>query len=152
MVFALTATTMAAANLANARLVMRLGTRVLSHGAILVLIATSAAHLATIASGHETLWRFVAFQAITMGCFGLAASNFSAMAMENMGAIAGIASSVQGFVSILVGATIGAVIGQQFDGTPGPLAAGFLIAGVVSLGIVLLTERGRLFAPTCEAA
>ena len=72
---------------------------------------------------------FAVIQALTMACFGLATSNFSAMAMENMGGIAGTASSVQGFLSVTIGAVIGVVIGQAFDGTTAPLAAGFLIVG-----------------------
>lgn len=145
--FAVTATLMAAANLTNARLVMRLGTRLISHSALALLVVLSAIHLALAVLGYETLVGFVILQALTMGCFGLATSNFSSMAMENMGAIAGTASSVQGFASITLGAVIGVVIGQAFDGTTAPLAGGFLICGLVSLGIVAATERGRLFRP-----
>jgi len=86
-------------------------------------------------------------QALTMGCFGLATANFGAMAMENMGGIAGTASSVQGFTSITVGAVVGVVIGQAFNGTTAPLAAGFLICGLMSLLVVAITERFRLFRP-----
>ena len=146
--FALTATLMAVANLTNARLVMRLGTRLISHSAVTALIVLSALHLAIASSGHETIWSFCLLQALGMACFGLATSNFSSMAMENMGGIAGTASSVQGFVSITLGVTMGALIGQAFDGTTRPLAAGFLLAGVLSLGVVAITERGRLFRPT----
>lgn len=146
LIFATTAATMAAANLANARLVMRVGTRRLGHGAVVVLLIVSAIHLATATSGHETLITFAVLQAITMGCFGLASANFSAMAMENMGHIAGTASSVQGFVSVTGGALIGAVIGQAFDGTTVPLSIGFLAAGVLALAAVAMAERGRLFA------
>jgi DHA1 family bicyclomycin/chloramphenicol resistance-like MFS transporter len=67
------------------------------------------------------------------------------MAMENMGGIAGTASSVQGFTSVTFGAVIGVVIGQAFDGSTAPLAAGFLICGGVALAVVVVTERGRLF-------
>lgn len=144
-IFATTAGTMAAANLANARLVMRVGTRRLAHGAVLLLIAASALHLALALAGFENLWVFAVLQAITMGCFGLASANFSAMAMENMGHIAGTASSVQGFTSVTVAAGVGAVIGQSFDGTTVPLTAGFLVAGALSITAVLVTERGRLF-------
>ena len=147
-IFATTAATMAAANLFNAQLVMRVGTRRLGHGAVAMLILASLVHLALAASGRETLVVFAVLQAVTLGCFGLASSNFSAMAMEEMGHIAGIASSVQGFVSICLAATIGALIGQAFDGTTVPLTLGFVGAGVVALGIVALTERGRLFRPT----
>ena len=145
-IFATTAGTMAVANLANARLVLRVGTRRLAHGAVLILIASAATHLLLSLTGHETLVTFGVLQAITMGCFGLASSNFSAMAMENMGHIAGTASSVQGFIGVTTAAAAGAVIGQAFDGTTVPLTAGFLLAGLLALVIVLVTERGRLFA------
>lgn len=145
LIFAVTGATMAAANLANSRLVMRLGTRLISHGALVVLVVAGAAHLALILSGGETLLLFTILQAVMMACFGLASANFSAMAMENMGRIAGTASSVQGFVSVAIGTIFGAAIGQAFDGTTAPLATGFLGAGLAALAIVAVTERGRLF-------
>lgn len=146
-VFAATAATMAAANLFNARLVMRLGTRAISHGALLVLIVIAGLHVAIIASGHESLPAFMVLQAVAMGCFGLSTSNFSAMAMENMGSIAGVASSVQGFASVTLGVAIGAGIGLAYDGTALPLTEGFLGAGIVALLLAAITERGRLFRP-----
>ena len=146
-IFATTAGTMALANLFNASVVMRLGTRLISHGAVSVLIAVAALHLACSWLGWETLVLFAIFQALTMACFGLAAANFSAMAMQNMGHIAGTASSVQGFLSVTLGSLAGAAIGQAFDGSPRPLIAGFLVSGVVALAIVAVTERGRLFRP-----
>ena len=145
--FALTATLMAAANLTNARLVMRLGTRLISHSAVTALIVLSGLHLLVAATGHESIASFILLQALAMACFGLATSNFSAMAMENMGEIAGTASSVQGFVSVVLGAAIGAVVGQGFDGTTRPLAAGFLACGIAAFACVAVTERGRLYRP-----
>ena len=147
-VFAVTASTMAVANFLNSRIVMAVGTRRISHSAVVVLILLAGTHLVFWYVGWETLVSFAVLQALTMGCFGLAASNFSAMAMENMGAIAGTASSVQGFVTVTIGAVIGALIGQAFDASPVPLLAGFLVAGIVALGIVAVAERGRLFRPT----
>jgi DHA1 family bicyclomycin/chloramphenicol resistance-like MFS transporter len=144
-VFAGTAATMAGANLLNARFVMRLGTRAIAHGAVVTLIVIAGLHLALAKAGLDGLIVFAILQALTMACFGLATSNFSAMAMENMGAIAGTASSVQGFASITAGVLIGAVIGQAFDLTTMPMIAGFLMAGILSLGAIALTERGRLF-------
>ena len=44
-------------------------------------------------------------------------------------------------------AVIGAVIGQAFDGTTGPLAAGYAVSAALALAIVFWTERGRLFKP-----
>ena len=80
-----------------------------------------------------------------MACFSLAVSNFGAMAMEPVGSIAGIAASLQGFISTFSGALVGAFIGRQFNGTTMPLAAGGLCCGLAALVFVLLAEKGRLF-------
>jgi DHA1 family bicyclomycin/chloramphenicol resistance-like MFS transporter len=144
-VFACVAGTMAAGSFFNSRIVMRFGTRLISHAALLGLIAVAATHLAVTLAGLESLTSFIILQALMMACFGLASSNFSAMAMENMGAIAGTASSLQGFASMLAGALLGAAIGQSFDGTTVPLYGGFLILGLIALLVVFRTERGRLF-------
>ncbi len=95
--------------------------------------------------GVEQIWSFVVLQSLTMAAFSLSVSNFGAMAMEPMGAIAGIAASLQGFISTFGGALVGILIGEQFNGTTVPLAAGALCCGLVSLGFVLLAEKGRLF-------
>lgn len=144
-VFAVVAGTMAIAAYTNSRIVVRLGTRFISHWALSGFIGFSAIHLAVAAAGFESVWTFAILQALTMMCFGLATSNFGAMAMANMGALAGTASSVQGFLGTITGALIGITIGQQFDGTTVPLFTGFLICGLLSLLAVLWTERGKLF-------
>ena len=146
-IFATSAGLMAVANLMNARAVMRLGTRRLSHGAVAAMIVTSGLHLAIGLSGHETLLVFAVLQALTMAGFALASANFGAMAMEHMGHIAGTASSVQGFLAITFGALGGMVIGQAFDGTTAPLTAGFLAAALFALAMSAVVERGRLFRP-----
>jgi DHA1 family bicyclomycin/chloramphenicol resistance-like MFS transporter len=147
LVFAICASFVALASLLNARLVMQLGMRRLSHAALLAYIAVPAAHLAVAASGHETLVVFAAFQALTMFSFGLTSGNFGAMAMEPMGHIAGVASSFQGFVSMVGASLIGFVIGQAFNGTVIPVEAGYLLCGLAALALVLVAERGRLFQP-----
>lgn len=146
-VFALAAGAMILANLVNSRLVMRVGSRILSQIALIVMIAASALALLLDIGGDESLWRFVAMQAVVSGCFSLANSNFSSLAMTNMGAMAGTASSLQGFVIVTGGSLLGGAIGQAYAGTALPLHAGFLAAATVALAIVAITERGRLFRP-----
>ena len=143
--FALCAIFMGMAAYMNSRIVERLGMRLISHTALLAFIAVTALHLGIALLGWEQIWTFVVLQAVSMACFSLSVSNFGAMAMEPMGAIAGIAASLQGFVSTFGGALVGALIGKQFNGTTVPLAGGALCCGLVSLGFVLLAERGRLF-------
>jgi len=147
-VFATVAGTMAIASYVNSRIVMTIGTRRISHWALVGMIGFAAVHLAITASGHESLVSFALLQAAMMACFGLANANFSSMAMENMGAIAGTASSLQGFTMTLVGALAGAAIGQSFDGTTVPLYVGFLVLGLAALAMVWFAERGRLFRPS----
>lgn len=132
-VFASVAGLMAAANLLNSRIVMRFGTRRISHLALLGFIFFAIIHFGFALSGAETLWSFVIVQALMMGCFGLSTANFGAMAMDNMGHIAGTASSVQGFIGTAGGALGGILIGQAFNGTTIPLYAGFLIGGLAAL-------------------
>lgn len=146
-VFAAVAATMAVASYFNSRIVVRMGTRFISHWALLGFIGFAAIHFAIALADAETIWSFAVLQAAMMGCFGLATSNFGAMAMENMGGLAGTASSVQGFIVTILGALIGIGIGQAFDGTTVPLYSGFLVCGLVALGIVFWTERGKLFRP-----
>jgi DHA1 family bicyclomycin/chloramphenicol resistance-like MFS transporter len=151
-VFAATAGTMAVGSFFNSRIVERLGTRRVSHTALIAFIAISGLHLAIAASGHESVLGFAILLAATMGCFALAASNFGSMAMEPVGHIAGIASSMQGFLSTVGGAVVGLLIGQSFDGSTVPVAAGFFITGCLSLLVVLIVERGRLFHAQHAAA
>ena len=62
-----------------------------------------------------------------------------------MGHIAGVASSLQGFVSMVGASLIGLGIGQAFNGTVVPMQTGYLLCGLVALGAVLVAEDGRLF-------
>jgi MFS transporter, DHA1 family, multidrug resistance protein len=146
-VFASCALLMACGNLLNSRIVMWLGMRRISHGAMVVLIVAALTSIAIEKAGLETIYSFVALQAVTLACFALAASNCSAMAMANMGEIAGTASSLQGFVVTTGGALIGGMIGRSFDGTTTPLHLSFLVAGLVALMLAAIVERGHLFRP-----
>jgi MFS transporter, DHA1 family, multidrug resistance protein len=144
-IFALIAGGIAVASLVNARLVVSLGSRKISHTALIGFTAVSAVHAVVAISGHESIWTFAVLQTLTMFCFGLIAGNFGSMAMETMGHIAGTAASIQGFVSTIAGSLLGFAVGQQFDGTTVPMAAGFTLFGLIALGCVLFAERGRLF-------
>ncbi|WAC60475.1 multidrug effflux MFS transporter [Brevundimonas sp. SL130] len=144
-VFALIAGGIAVASIVNARLVVSLGSRKISHTALIGFTAISAIHAVVALSGHETIWTFAILQTLTMFCFGLIAGNFGAMAMETMGHIAGTAASIQGFVSTLFGSLLGFAVGQLFNGTTVPMVLGFTVFGLIALALVLFAERGRLF-------
>ena len=129
----------------NSRLVMRWGQRRLSHGALLTFTAISVLHAALLLTGVDNLVVFMIMLAAAMCLLGLIGANFSAIAMEPVGHIAGTASAAYGFVTGVVGAVLGAVIGQMYDGTPVPLIVGQALMGTITIGVVWLTERGKLF-------
>ena len=73
-------------------------------------------------------------------------SNFSALAMEPLGKIAGTAAAAYGFATTTVASLIGMAIASQYNGTTVPLMLGFVCLGVASLAIILITEKGKLFS------
>jgi DHA1 family bicyclomycin/chloramphenicol resistance-like MFS transporter len=143
--FGLCALALGLSSFANSWLVEKHGTRVLSQLALIAFTLLSALHLIAAAWTGHSLWTFMIFQGLSLMCIGLCGPNFGAMAMEPVGHIAGVASSVQNSVTVLLGVAIGASIGQLYDGTVVPLAAGYLVIGMAALGTVYLVEGRRLF-------
>ena len=143
--FAGVAGLMAISSFLNFRIVGRFGMRRLSHFAILVFIGGSALWLVLSLLGFMPLWLFLTLLSLIMFIFGWAGANMNSLSMEPLGAVAGTASSVFGFIQTAGGALLGSFIGQQFDGTVVPVAAGYLTMGVMALACILIAERGRLF-------
>ena len=69
--------------------------------------------------------------------------NYNAIALEPMGRIAGMASAISGAGSSLLAIIFGAIIGQFYDDTVVPLAAGFTVLGVLALAVTEWAERRR---------
>ncbi|TPE51388.1 multidrug effflux MFS transporter [Amaricoccus solimangrovi] len=144
--FGACAIALAIAAFVSGRFVMRVGSRKLGHAAVLGFAALSTLHYGLfLAIGTPPLPVFLVILSGCLFCFGLVMPNYNALAMEPMGRIAGTASSFVGAVTTGLAAVLGLVIGQRFDGTVGPLLAGFAFFGVASVAITLVTERGRLF-------
>jgi DHA1 family bicyclomycin/chloramphenicol resistance-like MFS transporter len=132
---------MALSSYANSRLVMRLGSRRILLAALSVFTGMGALHLGVAATVGETIWTFVALQALTMICFGLIGANAGALAMEPLGHIAGTASSLQGLITTVGGALIGFAVGQSFNGTTLPFLTGFTACGGAALIVSLWANR-----------
>jgi DHA1 family bicyclomycin/chloramphenicol resistance-like MFS transporter len=147
LIFAGIAVFIAISSLLNATLVDRVGMRKLSHGALLAFIAIAGLHCMISLGGRDTIWTFSILQSATMLSLGLMMGNFGAIAMEPLGHVAGAAASVQGFISTVGAALLGFFVGQSFNGTDIPLELGFVIYGLIALGMVLFAESGRLFQP-----
>jgi len=145
--FAAIAVGIAIAGLLNARFVGRVGMRVISHGAVVGFVAVAGIMLLAAKMQILPLPLFMGLAALMMFAFGLTFANFTALALEPQGHIAGTASSLYGTITTLLGIGIGTVIGQAYDGTLLPFATGFFLCALAALGVVLVVERGRLFKP-----
>ena len=143
--FAVIAGMMAVSSFINSRLVGRFGMRRLSHGALIGFLAVNTILLILALRGPVPVYVFVPLFAAAMLQFGWIGSNFNSIAMEPLGHVAGTASSILGFMQTLGGGVIGAGIGQLFDGTVTPLAAGFCSVSALALVFVLIGEKGQLF-------
>ncbi|HZM10697.1 MAG TPA: multidrug effflux MFS transporter [Candidatus Limnocylindrales bacterium] len=145
--FAAIAIGTAVAGFLNARFVGRVGMRIISHGALVGFVAVAGIMLLAAKVQMLPLPLFVTLAALMMFAFGLMFANFTSLAMEPQGHIAGTASSLYGSITTLLGIGIGTTIGQGYDGTLVPFATGFFLCTLASLAVVLVVEKGRLFKP-----
>ena len=148
--FACVAGLMAVSSFLNSRIVGRFGMRRVTHSALVTFATLSGVWLFLAISDMLPFPAFMAVFALTMFSFGMVGSNTQALAMEPLGAVAGTASSVFGFLQTAGGAAIGAWIGSQYNGTVVPTAAGFFLLALVAIGCVLIAERGRLFGVSAQ--
>ena len=140
--FAVLALAIAAASLANGRLVMRHGMRRLVRAATatIALLSTAAWALAPAYEGLPPLWLFTGYLFVAFLGIGLLFGNLNALAMEPLGHIAGVGSAVVSSLSTFVSVLLGAVAGLIFDGTVYPLIGAFTIFGAAAYGAIRWAE------------
>ena len=135
---------------ANGFFVRSFGMRRISHFALLVYTTLAGIWLVISLFGPMPFWLFFVLLTTVMFMFGWAGSNMNSLSMEPLGAVAGTASSVFGFLQTVGGAAIGSFVGQQFNGTVTPVATGYFTMGALALVCVLIAERGKLFGVGAE--
>ena len=132
----------ASGTILNASLVMRLGMRRLALAAYAGQAALSAALLAWALglgeAGPLPFWAFYGWSISVFAMAGLTFGNLNALALEPMGHIAGMASSVVGAVSTVLSVAIAVPIGLAFDGAPNALIGGTLACS--ALAFLLMTR------------
>ncbi|MDA0721755.1 MAG: MFS transporter, partial [Proteobacteria bacterium] len=126
----------ASASLLNARLVMRLGMRAIIKAMLTIQIGITLAMIAVTAVDGPYWLAFGTYVIWVTGNFfqaGLTIGNLNALAMEDMGHIAGLAASIIAAISTIGAVLIAAPIALMFDGTPMPMAVGALVAASIAL-------------------
>jgi MFS transporter, DHA1 family, multidrug resistance protein len=120
---------------ANSQLVSKFGMKFIALRALALFCVATAIMLVLGYFQMMTVWVFFALSAVTFFTFSMIMPNFGALAMEPLGEVAGTAASAQGVLQMVLGAAIGAFIGQMYNGTTVPLAMGMLglalLAGVL---------------------
>ena len=134
----------ASASVLNARIVVRLGMRAIIKAMFTVQIGITLLMIAiTLADGPYWLVFGTYVVWITSNFFqaGLTIGNLNALAMEEMGHIAGMAASVISAFATIGGVIIAAPVGLTFNGTPIPMAIGILCCATAALWLTTLIKR-----------
>jgi len=141
--FAVIAILSAPASLLNARLVMRLGMQRLVVAAFSAQLVASVLILPALALLPEAarFGAFMLFMWLQFSCVGLSFGNLNALALEPLGHVAGMATSVMGGVSTLVAALVAMGLGAFGDGTPVPLAISGALCTALALALMLRVRR-----------
>ncbi len=136
-------------SLVNSRLVMHYRMDSLCFAALTLLSVTSALFFwyAQGFAGQPPLTTLMGYLGVTFFCLGMLFSNLNSLAVQSLGHIAGVATSVISSTQTLVSVVIGSLIGQAFDGTVRPIILGFLVCGMCAL---LILNQVRKSSPTLQ--
>lgn len=128
----------------NARIVGRLGMRAIIKGMFAVQLGLTTLMVVVTISDAPYWLAFGTFVLWVQGNFyqaGLTIGNLTALAMEEMGHIAGLAASIMSAVATVGAVIIAAPIALAFDGTPLPMAIGELVVVCLALWLTTLIKR-----------
>jgi DHA1 family bicyclomycin/chloramphenicol resistance-like MFS transporter len=143
LVFACVAGPLALTSWLNSRLVEGFGARRLAVWAGIFFSVLCAFHLLVTLQFGAHIVSFTLLMAVTIASFGLIGANLGALAMEELGSIAGSAAAVQGLIGTVGAALIGLVIGQAYNGTVLPLLTGLTLSSLIALALSWWTNRPR---------
>jgi len=99
-------------------------------GALFLLVAL-------ITDGRPNPVVFIAIIVAATTCNVVGFPTTNSLALEPMGAVAGTASAVIGFISSAFGGILAQIINRAIDGTVTPMALGFAVYGLFGLGFQL---------------
>ncbi|MFL4471048.1 multidrug effflux MFS transporter [Tateyamaria armeniaca] len=131
-------------SLLNAAIVGRFGMRRLVTWALGAQVVVSALFVGWMLADLPYLFPlFIIWLWGVMFQGGLTVANLNAIAMEPMGHIAGMAASVIGAVSTVIGGALASPIGLLFDGTPIALVATVMVASALASVLMQYMRRAE---------
>ena len=143
--FGLAALAIGLASVLNGHLVMRLGMRVMTRHALLLVILAALCFLVPVLLSHGVphfAW-FMLWVMVTFGGVGILFGNLNALAMEPLGHMAGLGAAIVGSLSTFIALPLGWLIGAGYQGGVSSLVVGF---AALSMCALLITEDAELRA------
>lgn len=129
----------------NSRVVVRLGMRTVLRGTYATQLGLNLGILALNLSGALSLEAEFALLILwavgVFGAMGLTMGNLNALAMEDLGHIAGFAASVIAAASTVLSVLLAVPVGLAFNGTEIPLVAGGTVFAALALGLMQLVKK-----------
>ncbi|TYL46671.1 multidrug effflux MFS transporter [Marinomonas sp. IMCC 4694] len=132
-------------NFFNGKIVQRVGMLRCVTLALGVLLSSSFALLILTLQfdGVPPFMLFMGLGVIMFSCFGMIFGNVNAMAMEPLGKVAGLASSLISSLSSLLAIVLSTLVGQFYYASVTPLASGFVGFSLLALIMLLYGHRFR---------
>lgn len=133
--FTLIAVGSALGSVINARLVQKFGMRKMAHFALSATLAASAILLAaqTLPLPQDVRFAgFVLWAVIAFGGMGMTMGNLNALALEPLGHVAGMASSLMAALSTILSVAMAIPVGLAFAGNEVPLLIAFVLFGLLA--------------------
>ena len=128
----------------NSRIVVVVGMRRVLVATYVAQVGLTLIILVSLASGLLGPIAFPAFLIWAIGIFammGLTMGNLNALAMEDLGHIAGFASSLITAISTVASVLLAIPVGQAFNGTPLPLLGGVMAFSSLALVLIMLVRK-----------
>jgi DHA1 family bicyclomycin/chloramphenicol resistance-like MFS transporter len=113
-------------------------------GAAVLAIGAGGLLLGLTAAGHESVAAIVVCLALFGLAFGLALALGAALTFDDVGSVAGMASSISGFMLIGMAAGGSAIANLLHSGSTSPLAVVLMLAGAVGLLAVRRVEEATV--------
>lgn len=144
-IFAGMGISMASATIVSSRLVAQHGATRLSRILLVCFVGVSGAGaaLSVALDGKPPFWLFLCFIPILLAIQTATTPNVATLALEPMGHIAGLASSIVGTVNFAGGAGLAYLVDSRFEDTVTPLFVGMFVYGTIALLLVRWASGAR---------
>lgn len=127
------------ASFTNGKIVQRVGMEKITKKAIVNSILFSLLFIVINWFVVASLWIFMIFMFAQLFGYGLLIGNLSAIIMQPLGKIAGLAASIIGLMSTLISVPISIIAGSFYNHSSMPIAYGYLVIGTISF--LILTNK-----------